>query len=823
MPKDDAERSAESDVIFLGKKEYVHYRDENTGAEVAKIGPEKIILGAHQKLIGGIKQKTQLLGGQFCYVDNPVRRNEDGAVITDEYQQAELKMGEREVRIGGCLFPLYPGEVIVKSTIHNVLVLNRHQAVLVKALMDFVEQRDGVAAQRRSGDEWLVLGPGHYIPPVEVMVLDFNVRAIVLKDSEYCVILNPYDEEKNTVRAGQRKVVEGESSFFLHPGEVLEVPEMIPGDSQDHGSPPEEEVFQHSEYLFGSSGIPAAQRESYLKLCVRKKHVLSRREGLYVQALEALEKTDPEDKKKVIHYKAGQTWLVSGPQTYVPSEKIRILKKIKAISLSQGEGIYIRDLISGVVCLEKGSKELMLKPHQVPFQKDLPLEELLVIELGHISYARAKPEKDPKYCAFLDNKRKEISLRDRSRAVVLNLEAKTIARIVDYEKKASDDSGLTPKANARILYGPVTEMLGPYERVQIFDLSGGKEKRPKQLRVATRALGPDFITDLIVVSTADHTRVQVKVTYKWSFECVGNPAEDEPIFDTPDFIAYVCKSLASKIREIAAKTLFENFHRDSARFIRLAVFGEDSGENPVRMFPEINLKISAVDIENVEPVDEEISKNLQESIKTNIQIQLNATKEEADARARLKKIESEKGESQASSLRDQKKEVEKKLLIELQNENQKMITIEAVKVEAEAKKLAANIANQAIIEQAKARTKASEIEAENNRKLKLADNKVDLEHRHNLMDLEVEREQRLSELRAHEFEKRVQSLGAENIVETVRAQAQAAAVAGIKSTVFLPATSGLNLFSSMESLLGAASTPGTQTPQAVLPDEGSDS
>ncbi len=766
MSTPTAERVADSDVISLGKNEYVHYRDENTGAEVAAIGPDKIILGAHQKLIGGIKEKTQLLSGQFCYVDNPVRL--DGkVVVTDELRQVELRMGEREVRVGGAVFALYPGEEIVDATIHDVLVLNRYQAVLVKALTDFPEQVDGAQTERRSGDEWLVRGPGHYIPPVEVTVLDFDVRAIILKDTEYCVVLNPYDEEKKTVRPGQRRVIEGEASFFLHPGEVMEVPDPIPGDSFHQAA--QGVGYQLTEYLFGSAGIPAKERESYLKRCIRKKHVLGRREGLHVQALEGLAEEQPQG-SEAVQRKAGHTWLVSGPRTYVPCDKTRILKKVKAISLSQGEGIYIRDLIKGVVRLYKGSRELMLAPHQIPFEKDLPLEDLLVIELGHISYARARPDKDAKYCEFLDAKREEIAQRDRSRAIVFNLEAKTIARIVDFEDHEGA-GGDAQQARSRILYGPLTEMLGPYERVQIFDLSGGKEKRPKQLRVATREVGPDFITDLIKVSTADHTRVRVKVTYKWSFDCSGDPAEDELIFDTPDFVGYVSKSLASKIREVAARTVFEDFHRDSARYIREAIFGADTGANPVGEFPEIKLRILAVDIESVEPVDEEISGNLRESIKTNIQIQLNATKEEADAQARLKKIENEKKESEAAAVRDQKKEVEKRNLIELQNDNQKLLTIEAAKMEAEAKELATSVANQSIIDQARAQTAAAEIEAENRRTNAVAQNELDLEHRRSLMALEIEKEQRLSELRAEEFHKRVQSLGAENMVEAARAQA----------------------------------------------------
>ncbi len=806
MPKLIPERTANSDVIFLGREEFLHFKDENTGAEIAVMGPDKVTLAAHQRLIGGIKRKTKLLRGQFCYVNNPVRRMEDGSIKTDSHGQAELVMGEREIRVGGDTFPLYPEEEIADDKIYNVIVLNGQQALFVRAISNFVEVMGETGIERKCGDEWLVKDPGPYIPPVEVTVLDYNVMPIILKDTEYCVILNPYDEKEKKIKPGHRKIVEGEAMFFLHPGEVIEVPEIIPGDDSVQIKK-DKEILQINEYIFGEKGISPEKRVAYLRSCIRKKHMLTRRDGLYVQALEDFEEESHEQGKPPVCRVSGQTWLVSGPQIFFPNEKIRILRKVQAISLSQGEGRYIRDLMTGIVSLEKGSKELKLEPYQVPYEKDLPIEDLLVIEQGYVSYRRE--QKDEKYQELLDKKRRDIANRDKSQATVLTLDANTISRIVDYEELTTSkekESGKNSKAGTRILYGPTTEMLGPYEHVQIFDLSGGKVKQPKQLRVAARALGPDFMLDQIVASTADHTKVQILVTYKWSFQCTGDPKEDEKIFATPDFVGYVCRSLASEIREVAARTDFETFHHNSAKFIREAVFGQNAGKNPIREFSEINLKILAVDIESVEPLDSEISQNLQSSIKTNIQIQLEGTREEANAKARLKKIESEKSENEASALRDQKYEQDMIKLIELQNENERLKKLKAAEIDVEAEEVLATAINNRLIEEASTRNKVYEIEAELKRKIKEAENQVELDHSRTLIELEIEKERQLSDLRALEFKKRVEALGPEKFVDAVRAQGQAAAVSGIKSTVFLPAGSDMNLFTSMESLIGTRSS-----------------
>jgi len=67
----------------------------------------------------------------------------------------------------------------------------------------------------------------------------------------------------------------------------------------------------------------------------------------------------------------------------------------------------------------------------------------------------------------------------------------------------------------RVVFGPELVMLGPDEQFTQLSLSGGKPKRPNQIRSLCLLLGPDFCTDVIVVETSDHARLQLQLSYNW--------------------------------------------------------------------------------------------------------------------------------------------------------------------------------------------------------------------------------------------------------------------------------------------------------------------
>lgn len=66
-------------------------------------------------------------------------------------------------------------------------------------------------------------------------------------------------------------------------------------------------------------------------------------------------------------------------------------------------------------------------------------------------------------------------------------------------------------ADCREVFGPELVMLNPDEQFTQLSLSGGKPKKPNQIRSLCLLLGPDFCTDIIVVETADHARLQLQV------------------------------------------------------------------------------------------------------------------------------------------------------------------------------------------------------------------------------------------------------------------------------------------------------------------------
>jgi len=163
------------------------------------------------------------------------------------------------------------------------------------------------------------------VPNAAVSVVSAE-KARVLKETEYCVVLNPVDRANGCIQEGRRKVISGPDVFFLEPGEALE------GD-------------------------------------VRRKHVLSEMQGLKLQALDDF--SEPEEGGEPRPRKAGDTWIVRGPRTYVPNEKVVIHKEISALSLGQGEGLYVRDLRSGKVSLVQGPCQFMPEAHQELHEKRL--------------------------------------------------------------------------------------------------------------------------------------------------------------------------------------------------------------------------------------------------------------------------------------------------------------------------------------------------------------------------------------------------------------------------------------------------------------------
>jgi major vault protein len=134
-------------------------------------------------------------------------------------------------------------------------------------------------------------------------------------------------------------------------------------------------------------------------------------------------------------------------------------------------------------------------------------------------------------------------------------------------------------------------------------------------------------------------------------------------------------------------------------------------------------------------------------------------------------------------------------------------------VEAEAQLERARVESEEALARAEAEARASRIRTEAELERERMMSEMALERQKRMNDLEVERQARLAEVEAGQFRQRVDALGGgENFVKAVAAQAQAAVVGGLDKVVFLPSGSNLNLFDSMQGLLGPGGAPRPPTP-----------
>ena len=114
------------------------------------------------------------------------------------------------------------------------------------------------------------------------------------------------------------------------------------------------------------------------------------------------------------------------------------------------------------------------------------------------------------------------------------------------------------------------------------------------------SLGPDFMTDMIIVETSDHAKLNLTLSYNWYFKVDKEDPQDAiKLFSVKDFVGDACKSIASRVRGAVSSVTFEDFHHNSSLKIREAVFGkEDSGKlREELLFAANKLVITSVDIQ----------------------------------------------------------------------------------------------------------------------------------------------------------------------------------------------------------------------------------
>jgi len=822
---------SDSSVIRIKPYHFIHVLDNNSNTTRVETGPQTFTRQDHEKLVLGPEPMVMIPPRNYCIIANPIIRSVDKKPVTDDHGQIKLRHGDEEIRFEQEPFPLFPGEKLY-GKVSPLQVVAPNAALRLRAIRDF---KDGDST-KVAGDEWLYEGPGTYYPRVEVQVVEIT-RAIIIKPNQALKLRArkaTLDRSKVERKAGEEWLVRSSGAYL--PGVDEEVVETVnshvltdkkalhlkatrtfvdvfgkerkageewlvtSADSEAYLADVYEQVVgevkittlnsrQYCVVLdpIGESGKPQLGQKQLrkgesnfflrpgesLESGIQNVHVLAEEEALLLRAKEAF--TEGKD----VH-QPGDRWMIYGPVDYVPPTQLEIVEKRKAIPLDENEGIYVRDIKTGHVRQVTGPTSYRLKPNEELWAKELPkaVEELL-----------AKERTDSESAG---------EGRDRTRVVTYRAPHNSAVQIYDYKEKKS-----------RVVFGPELVILGPDEHFTVLSLSGDKPKRPHIIKALALMLGPDFMTDVVVVETADHARLSLKLSYNWHFE-TEKAADKATIFQVPDFVGDSCKAIASRVRGAVATVSFDNFHKHSAKIIRQAVFGVDEDEK-IRnrfSFPSNNLVITNIDIQSVEPVDQRTRDSLQKSVQ--LAIEITTKSQEAAARHEAERLEQEaRGRLERQKINDEAEaEKARKELLLLQGESSAVESTGQATAEAKARAESSQIEGEASVKQAQLKAEASKIRAEADLAQSKLRQEAEINHQKSLNDLELYKARELGTIESIKFRDLVGAIGTDTITAIAQAgpemQAKLLQGLGLKSFLITDGKSPVNLFNTAGGIIGGS-------------------
>lgn len=840
-------------IIRLNPTQYAHILDNNTNVTRVLIGPLTHARQDHETKVFGPADMILVPPRHYCVVKNPVVKKEGKVVINTENKQVELQYGEEEIRLEGPPFPLYPGEQMPVGPT-PLRVVPPQSALRLMALRD--HEDNGV--KRVAGDEWQFIGPATYIPRVEVKIVD-TISAEVVQPGR---ALRLQAKQELTDALGEKRKA-GEE--WLHrkagaylPGVFEVVVETVEpltltdkraihiralrtftdefgkqrrageewlltiDDCETHIPDVNEEivnpalpliVLTRKQYCVVLNAWDDAGRQQMGRKELRRGEmsfflkpgeelesgkvndvlVLNDDEALLLKANEPFE--DDQGVKRT----PGDRWNIVGPCEYVPPIEVHVLKQYRSIPLDENEGIYVRNIKTGRVEMVVGQTYL-LKPDEELWEKPLPevVERLLLQPSGTI--LRNLESDGPSGRA---------TKRDKTRVVTFRAPHNTAVQVYDYKEKSS-----------RVTWGPGLVMLGPDEQFTCLSLSGGTPKEPNVIKSICLRLGPDFMTDVVVVETSDHARLSIQLSYNWYFAVENNSEGASKIFQVPDFVGDTCKSMASRVRGAVAGTTFDDFHKHSTTIIHAAVFGKDGtgNVNKNRQFAENNLVITNVDIQSVEPVDQRTRDALSYSVQQAIEITTKS--QEANARHEAERQAQEaQGKLERQRLKDQvAAEKEKQSLLQLQAESSAVQSMGQAKAEARARAEASQIEYEAELKQAELRVQAKKIQDQWELQQLKEQQEAEISHQKAVNELQVQMAKQMADIETERFKNQVAAIGADTIQAMAQAgpemQAKLLQGLGLKSVLITDGSSPVNLFNTANGLIGTQ--PGAAAGGSVL-------
>jgi len=317
------------------------------------------------------------------------------------------------------------------------------------------------------------------------------------------------------------------------------------------------------------------------------------------------------------------------------------------------------------------------------------------------------------------------------------------------------------------------------------------------------------MTDIVIVETADHARLSLKLSYNWYFEVDPTVKDADKIFSVPDFVGDACKAVASRVRGAVAGHSFDEFHKHSAKLIRTAIFGiDDHGKIRNRFaFSQNKLFITNIDIQSVEPVDSRTRDALQKSVQLAIEITTKSQEAEARHEAERREQEAKAGLERQKISDEAEAEKSRTNLLKLQAESAAVESTGQATAEAKARADAAQIEAEAKVDQSRLAAEAEKIKAASDLAQLKARQEAEIKHQKSLNELDISRARDIANIEASKFKRIVSAIGAETLKEIAQAgpdlQLQLLKGLGLKSFMITDGNSPINLFNTAGGLIGA--------------------
>jgi major vault protein len=274
----------------------------------------------------------------------------------------------------------------------------------------------------------------------------------------------------------------------------------------------------------------------------------------------------------------------------------------------------------------------------------------------------------------------------------------------------------------------------------------------------------------------------------------------------------MCKAIGSRIRGAGSSVSFDDFHKNSARIIKVAVFGVDEGKrqaNEELRFTANNLVVTSIDIQSVEPIDQKTRDSLQKSV--TLAIEITTQSQEATAKREAERVDQEaRGRLERQRISDEAEaEKTRKNLLVLQAESAAVESTGQAKAEAQSRAESARIEAEAAVEAAKLKVEAARIEsdAELERLLKARDAEISFLTEQNR--LELSKAQEMSSIETNRFKSMVDALGGETIKAIASGpqdhQVKMLQSLGLSSTLITDGRTPINLLNTAKGLFGGLS------------------